>query len=299
MKKEPKLRPATPSPTRVKRSGELLTLSGSARDSAQSERKRASQVSVRVLKLLEEKELACDQIQQMHEAGVPQKCLFHEVYFSSFCRDCREIVCVNCVYGNTPHKSHRVVPIKNAESDIQLANENLLNRVRKSLNSFCEAEAACEQNHKVLQENLNLSLQDLKRTFDSIVLAVREKQVELEKQIVKAYTLAKEFHEALSDNVREILVFMNRQLSKIGSRVLPDESIYLNRLYGVLTKDVPSDVTAPQELRLGKPVLSEVVVKQVIARLKALELAEHIGIAHSPARSKSKFISRFTLGESY
>ncbi len=53
---------------------------------------------------------------------MPQKCLVHDVFFSSFCKNCRKIVCVNCVYGHNEHKNHSVIPLKNCESEIVLAN---------------------------------------------------------------------------------------------------------------------------------------------------------------------------------
>lgn len=58
----------------------------------------------------------------------------HNNFVTLYCENEHKLLCVNCIYGNSNHANHKVIPIKNAFKKIQ--DDNTI--MKKHLKQYIE-----------------------------------------------------------------------------------------------------------------------------------------------------------------
>lgn len=83
--------------------------------------------AVETLNRKKEKMDACiDLFNLMHSNNMHLRCMQHNNTLTLYCLTERRILCVNCTYGVTKHRTHKVLPLKDATDHV--ASDNLLLR---------------------------------------------------------------------------------------------------------------------------------------------------------------------------
>ncbi len=54
---------------------------------------------------------------------MPQRCMQHNNVLTLYCLTERRILCVNCIYGITKHRTHKVIPLRDSYDDINKDNK--------------------------------------------------------------------------------------------------------------------------------------------------------------------------------
>ena len=61
----------------------------------------------------------------MQNDSVQARCLLHNNTLTLYCLTERRILCVNCIYGITKHRTHKVLPLKDCSEEVRKDNELL------------------------------------------------------------------------------------------------------------------------------------------------------------------------------
>jgi hypothetical protein len=68
---------------------------------------------------------ALEMLSMLDTGGQKQRCLEHNNTMTLYCLNERRILCVNCLYGMSRHRSHKVFPLKDRMKDVLDDNEKL------------------------------------------------------------------------------------------------------------------------------------------------------------------------------
>lgn len=63
-------------------------------------------------------EIPIDTQTSVFMAKSPQRCLHHNNIITLYCSNDHKPLCVTCMYQNTAHKKHKVMPINRATQDL-------------------------------------------------------------------------------------------------------------------------------------------------------------------------------------
>ena len=64
---------------------------------------------------------------------LPQRCLKHNNVLTLYCEKDRTPLCVSCVYHGNQHKTHKVIPLKNAGKSLLTDTQNYANKVQRRI----------------------------------------------------------------------------------------------------------------------------------------------------------------------
>ena len=70
----------------------------------------------------ERMKVTVDLLQLMHGSDLSVRCLQHNNNLSLYCLTERKILCVNCTYGDTKHRTHKVLPLRDSMHSIRKDN---------------------------------------------------------------------------------------------------------------------------------------------------------------------------------
>jgi len=74
---------------------------------------------------------------QNHNAQV--RCLDHSNVLTIYCQTERKALCANCVYGINRHRTHKLLPLKDAATYIMEDNTILWNQINEDLKKMDES----------------------------------------------------------------------------------------------------------------------------------------------------------------
>lgn len=124
---------------------------------------------------------------KISEGGLPQRCLSHNSPVSLYCTNEHKLVCVNCVYAESKHKSHKIKPIEQSATDIDKDIGSNSFRVAQKLNSLEEMLKTSSDNLSMMEGSRGALIAKLDRQFDEIVRGLSTKYLELKTAIVSYY----------------------------------------------------------------------------------------------------------------
>jgi hypothetical protein len=85
-----------------------------------------------------------------YEHDLPQKCLKHLNFVSLYCSDEHKLLCVNCLYGSTVHKTHSVTPSNSSQAEIKKDNEYNIRTLDDEIKNVRDSEAKAYENKKII-----------------------------------------------------------------------------------------------------------------------------------------------------
>jgi hypothetical protein len=69
----------------------------------------------------------------MHNNDMHLRCLQHNNTLTLYCLTERRVLCVNCTYGMTKHRTHKVIPLKDTTDYIVEDNKMLRSLIDRDL----------------------------------------------------------------------------------------------------------------------------------------------------------------------
>lgn len=89
------------------------------------------------------------------------RCMQHNNILTLYCLTERRVLCVNCTYGVTKHRTHKVAPLRDSISYV--TDDNIL--LRDSIDNDLKV---LEESLKNSQENSYLLEKEMKRTLEKV-----------------------------------------------------------------------------------------------------------------------------------
>lgn len=87
------------------------------------------------------------------------RCLHHNNILSLYCLTERRILCVNCIFGITRHRTHKVLPLKDSAKYVSEDNQLLKEIIDTDLKSLEESIRNSQDNTLVLERELKRALE--------------------------------------------------------------------------------------------------------------------------------------------
>ena len=107
-----------------------------------------------------------DLLQLMTNTEMPVRCLVHNNALTLYCLTERKALCVNCTYGDMRHRTHRVLPLKDAMSHVEKDNQDFTALLQDKMAELEETIKIANKNGDILRQSLVV---DLKRMEESHV----------------------------------------------------------------------------------------------------------------------------------
>ena len=101
----------------------------------------------------------------MQSNNMQLRCLQHNNTLTLYCLTQRKILCVNCTYGNTKHRTHKVTPLRDSSKLIEEDNQLLKGILSSDLKGLQESIKNCQENNHMLQNQLKVALQGLQADY--------------------------------------------------------------------------------------------------------------------------------------
>ena len=121
-------------------------------------RGKVSQASLEEMQKRRDNLCTCFDIYELlYQNNVPQRCITHNNFVTLYCENEHKLLCVNCIYGNSSHVNHKVVPIKNAFKRIEEDNDIM----KKHLKQYIEEIKLFERSTLNLREQTEISLKSI------------------------------------------------------------------------------------------------------------------------------------------
>lgn len=144
------------------------------------------------------------------------RCMQHNNVLTLYCLTERKVLCVNCIYGVTRHRTHKIVPLKDCAEEIYQDNQHLKKMLDQDLKLLEGNIRACQDNHLVFDRELKKTLADLEAEYKRKSEQLRS---QFEKQTEEAARLFEpmiEKSKALEKGIEELKFKIWETLSKVG-----------------------------------------------------------------------------------
>ena len=97
----------------------------------------------------------------MHNDSVQARCLLHNNTLTLYCLTERRVLCVNCIYGVTKHRTHKVLPLKDCLEDVRKDNDMLRNLIDADLHTLDDNIQNSHETTKLLEKEQRKRLEKL------------------------------------------------------------------------------------------------------------------------------------------
>lgn len=95
---------------------------------------------------------ACiDLFNLMQSNNMQVRCLQHNNVLTLYCLTERRVLCVNCTYGVTKHRTHKVLPLRDSGKYITEDNELLRGILGTDLRCLEDSIKNCQENTYILE----------------------------------------------------------------------------------------------------------------------------------------------------
>jgi hypothetical protein len=95
-------------------------------------------------------EACIDLFNLMHSNNMQLRCMTHNNILTLYCLTERRILCVNCTYGVTKHRTHKVLPLKDANAHVVEDNMLLKDIIDSDLKFLEESLRNSQENSYIL-----------------------------------------------------------------------------------------------------------------------------------------------------
>lgn len=116
--------------------------------------------------------------EMLYSNGLPQRCLRHNNILTLYCESDRMPICVSCLYHGTEHKSHKIVPLKNANKSLNTDTQNLRNRMQKRIEKVEEAIRTSTENLVKIERIYPELCKQIELNFSSLYEVLKRKELE-------------------------------------------------------------------------------------------------------------------------
>ena len=127
------------------------------------------------------------------------RCLSHNNVLTLYCLTEHKLLCVNCTYTESKHRTHRVLPIKDSLEHIARDNTKLEEKLQNDIMEFDSSIRNAHSNITVLDKQLQSALRSIEEHY-------QQQRAELEQKYSKAVEKVKQNYTRLIDstgNIRE------------------------------------------------------------------------------------------------
>ncbi len=80
----------------------------------------------------------------MHSNNMQLRCMQHNNILTLYCLTERKVLCVNCTYGLTKHRTHKVAPLKDSIDSVANDNQLLRGKIDNDLKVIEESLKNCQ-----------------------------------------------------------------------------------------------------------------------------------------------------------
>lgn len=123
------------------------------------------------------------------EGKEPQKCIRHlDDFISLYCQQEKKLMCVNCLYGSTQHKSHNVIPLNTCWQSVEADNEEYLMFLNEECEKLKKTENELQSNHKALEKQYGIIIKEMEKEFAQIHQLIDQKHEELRQKAINWFS---------------------------------------------------------------------------------------------------------------
>lgn len=101
----------------------------------------------------------------MQSHGAQIRCLDHSNVLTIYCITERKALCANCVYGYNRHRTHKLVPLKDAIQEINEDSSLLWNQINSDLKKMDESVKITQDNTIVLEREMKKRLKKVEEEY--------------------------------------------------------------------------------------------------------------------------------------
>lgn len=112
-------------------------------------------------------------LMQSHNAQL--RCLQHSNVLTIYCQTERRALCANCVYGVTRHRTHRLIPLEDADQHILEDNGLLWSIIESDLKSMDESIKNTQENTITLERELKRRLRLIDEEYSAKAEELKDK----------------------------------------------------------------------------------------------------------------------------
>jgi hypothetical protein len=103
-----------------------------------------------------------DLFQLMSGNDMSIRCMQHNNMLNLYCLTEHKVLCVNCTYGDTKHKTHKVLPLKDSVQHIVQDNKTLTEVLKNDIRGLQLVVKNANENVRTLNSSLNQVLKNMK-----------------------------------------------------------------------------------------------------------------------------------------
>jgi len=88
----------------------------------------------------------------MHSNNMQLRCMQHNNTLTLYCLTERRVICVNCIYGVTKHRTHKIIPLKDSITEIVQDNQILRHIIDSDLKVLEEGIKNSQMNTVIIEK---------------------------------------------------------------------------------------------------------------------------------------------------
>ncbi len=131
-------------------------------------------------------------------------CALHSNEPLLYCRQCKEMTCLDCHFSRKEHEGHDVQPVRQSLGPIQQETQNIYDAIYYYESDINQQISNSQLNHNLLAKKHQEGQVQLAGLFKKIYLAVQQKEVELTQQMDQYYALKLKSNNVILHNLNAL-----------------------------------------------------------------------------------------------
>jgi hypothetical protein len=152
----------------------------------------------------------------MHSNNMQLRCLQHNNVLTLYCLTERRILCVNCTYGVTKHRTHKVLPLKDAGNYVSDDNQMLKEIIDEDLKLLEESLSSSQDNSYVLEREMKRVILAFEESYERKFEEMKERYDRDKERIRNGFDTILSKTRNLEKSIEEFKFKIWETLSKIG-----------------------------------------------------------------------------------